>query len=271
MSDNYVSIKMNPWTEIEVINPDNMSLAIGDRIIVKTEGGLEVGEIAGFGPGSGEEEAAKGRKVIRKLTSDDAKKQADFDNKKKEADIFCRKMIKKHALPMKLVDIFFSFDGGRITFAFVADGRVDFRDLVKDLTRHFQKSIRLQQIGMRDEAKRVGGFGPCGRPMCCMRFKKELGNITTDLARDQQIAHRGSDRLSGVCGRLMCCLSFEEYLYKELSTQLPALESEIKTKQGRGKVISWNVLKQSCRVILKDGTIVEVPLAPKEKKQKNDL
>ena len=160
---------------------------------------------------------------------------------------------------MKAIDCHFSFDGGKITFAFSADKRIDFRDLVKDLTRTFQKSVRLHQIGIRDEAKRLGEFGPCGRELCCKKFLGNLGNVTTDLARIQQITHRGSDRISGVCGRLMCCLAFEAKFYNEESKDLPVIDSIVKTKHGEGRVISCNVLKKTVNVQIDDKTVMEIP------------
>ena len=139
---------------------------------------------------------------------------------------------------MKLVDCGFSFDDTRLTFAFTSDTRVDFRELVKDLTRQFQKKIRLQQIGIRDTLKQVGGIGPCGRNLCCHRFLDDLGNISTDLARDQQIEQRGSDRLSGTCGRLKCCLAYEAEGYKDTAQ-------------------NWNILKHSVDVRIDDETVIE--------------
>ena len=158
---------------------------------------------------------------------------------------------------MKLVDCGFSFDDTRLTFAFTSDTRVDFRELVKDLTRQFQKKIRLQQIGIRDTLKQVGGIGPCGRNLCCHRFLDDLGNISTDLARDQQIEQRGSDRLSGTCGRLKCCLAYEAEGYKDTAQKFPPVGTMIKTSQGKGKVINWNILKHSVDVRIDDETVIE--------------
>lgn len=257
-----VRVKIYPWSEVLLPAPD-FTLQIGDKVVVKTEMGQEVGTVMGFLPGEDEAKELSEQKIIHQAQNEEIKKIHEFDAKKNQAEEYCRKTIKKYGLPMKLIDTHFSYDGGRITFAFVADGRVDFRELVKDLTRYFQKSIRLQQIGMRDEAKREGGFGACGRELCCIKFMRQLGNVTTDLARDQQIAHRGSERLSGVCGRLICCLAFEEQSYKEMGKNFPPLESEVKTKRGKGKVTAWNVLKQSYKVRLEDGSEIETPLIKK--------
>ena len=162
---------------------------------------------------------------------------------------------------MKLVDIHFSYDGKRITFAFIAEGRVDFRELVKDLTRKFQKSVRMHQIGVRDEARVAGDIGPCGRILCCKKILKgNYGGTTTEMAYAQQVAHRGLERLSGQCGRLKCCLKYELADYEELKKNLPAIDSIVKTSKGKGKVVGWEILKQVVKVDLGDRTIIEVPI-----------
>ncbi|MDZ7798508.1 MAG: regulatory iron-sulfur-containing complex subunit RicT [Patescibacteria group bacterium] len=254
-----IKIRVHPWSDIIVVKSGGAKLKKGDVVIVKTDQGIEnTSVLESFKT----EEIVKEKEVsfIRKAQPDDLEKIKKYKNQAKEAVEYCKKMVDKHNLPMKLLNSFFSFDGGRLTFTFIADGRVDFRDLVKDLTRNFQKSIRLQQVGTRDEVKQEGGFGPCGRKLCCMTHLKKLGNISTDLARDQQIAHRGSDRLSGVCGKLFCCLAYEEDYYREMAKKFPSLESKIKTKQGRGKVISWNIIMKTYKVRLEDGTIIEMKL-----------
>lgn len=186
------------------------------------------------------------------------------DEKQKNKDLsFCKKAIDKYELVMKLIDVYYSFDGSRITFVFSADGRVDFRELVKDLNRHFNKTIRLQQIGIRDGAKISGDFGHCGRPLCCGRFLHELTSITSEMAERQQCVHRGSDRISGICGRLMCCLAFEEEGYRELAEKLPAIDSEVKFEDKKGRVVGHHILKQTVDVVLsgangEEATVVEV-------------
>ena len=161
---------------------------------------------------------------------------------------------------MKLIDAHFSYDGGRIVFAYIAPERVDFRTLVKDLTHRFHKSVRMHQVGVREEAGFTGDIGPCGRPLCCLKFLKNLGNVGTELIFDQQLAHRGTERLSGICGRLKCCLLFEEENYKELAKNLPVVGSIVKTKRGEGKVINWHILTQSVDIKTDKGTITNVPI-----------
>ncbi len=237
---------------------------VGDYVVVETKLGVELGKILGLKALS-EEQVAKFEEaikpIVRKATKEDIEVVLEYKKEKNKAFSDCRSLIKKHNLPIKLVDVHFTFDGSRITFAFIADGRVDFRDLLKDLIKIYKKNIRLQQLGIRDEIKITGDIGCCGRDVCCRGFYKDLGNVTSDLADLQQVAHRGSDRLSGVCGRLKCCLTYEKDLYEKLAEKMPMIGDKIKTKHGKGEVLSWHVLKGTVDVLLEDkDTIVEVPI-----------
>ena len=162
-------------------------------------------------------------------------------------------------MKMKLVRAYYSFDDRRLTFTFIADGRVDFRDLVKDLTKDFHKLIRLQQIGIRDEARLMGDVGPCGKTLCCATHLNKLESVTSELIDLQQLNHRGSERLSGMCGRLCCCLAYEKEGYSSLLNKLPAIGTKVKTKEGPGVVIRHHLLKETMVVSLegkkKDGMI----------------
>ena len=258
-----VEIQFTPWGRIYDFDAGDSALGTGDFVVVKTDLGVEIGKVVGTKDLEAKEiETAKLKikPIFRKASTADMIKLKEKDGQKKEALTVCKKLVRKYALPIKLIDAHFSFDGGRLTFAFVADGRVDFRDLVKDLTKFFQKSIRLQQLGIRDEAKISGDVGACGRNLCCQKFKKDLGNISSDLADLQQISHRGSDRLTGICGRLMCCLAYEQKNYEEAAKKLPPIGTAVRTDRGRGKVIGWHTLKQSVDVRLEEGTIIEVPI-----------
>jgi cell fate regulator YaaT (PSP1 superfamily) len=258
-----VEVQFTPWGRVYDFDAGEHAIPVGDFVIVKTDLGVEMGKVVGAKELNAKEiEAAKLaiKPIFRKANTADAIKFREKEDQKKEALAVCKKLVRKYNLPIKLIDAHFSFDGGRLTFAFVADGRVDFRDLVRDLTKTFQKSIRLQQLGIRDEAKISGDVGACGRNLCCQKFLKDLGNITSDLADLQQISHRGSDRLTGVCGRLMCCLSYEQKNYEEAIKKLPAVGTNVRTDRGRGKVIGWHTLKQSVDVKLDEGTIIEVPI-----------
>ena len=183
---------------------------------------------------------------------------------KEKAFEFCRQMIIKRDLPMKLVDVVFSFTGNRINFAFIADGRVDFRDLVKDLTGHFSKQIRLTQIGIRDEARLAGDYGHCGRPLCCKKFIKDFSSVSSEMAEAQQVVHRGSERISGCCGRLMCCLQYEYQGYKDLAEKMPDIGQKVNVDGKKGIVAGVHILKQSVEVEFKDEKdgkiIIEVDL-----------
>ncbi len=185
--------------------------------------------------------------IVRKATSHDWEKLPSIKDKN-QAISFCAKMKNRHQLPMKIVDAHFSFDGSRLTFAFIADGRVDFRALVKDLTRHFNRTIRLQQIGIRDEARIMGDVGHCGQPLCCRSHLKELVSITSEMAELQECSHRGSDRISGVCGRLLCCLAYEEEGYEEIAKKMPEIGKKVSYKGQKGVVVARHILKRTIEV-----------------------
>jgi len=256
-----VQVQFSPWDKRYNFDPAGLTIGIGDQVIVKTELGVELGKVVGFQDLSdakiktkseSEEPAAEIKKIIREATSADLKKLPDEKQKKKDF-AYCKKIIEKYQLPMKLIDVHYSFDDARITFPFIADSRIDFRELVKDLTKHFSRSIRLQQIGIRDEARFCGDFGHCGRSLCCARFLGDFNSITSEMAELQQCVHRGSERISGICGRLMCCLSYEEYGYKKLAENLPLVDSEVKVEGRKGRVLARYILKQTVKVLLDEG------------------
>lgn len=255
-------IQFMSWDKIYNFDASNFDVKIGDQVVVKTEAGTDVGKIIAVINDFKKEDNAEIKPILRKVTTEDLNKAAEYENQKEEAIDYCRKAAAKNQLTMKVIDVHFSLDGGRLTFSFIADGRVDFRQLVKDLTHHFQRSIRLHQLGIRDEARITGDFGPCGRRLCCRSHLKELASITSEMADLQQIAHRGSDRLSGMCGRLRCCLAYEKAEYERLAKNLPALGSVVKTPQGKGEVVKWRVLKQTVEVAVDGdrGNVVEVAI-----------
>lgn len=264
------TIEITPWEKFLAINSNELNLSIGDFVILNTEFGKELGKIIKLHESNNDSET---NVLIERLAStSDYKILNDLNTENNEAIEYCREIIKKHDLSMKLVDCYHSFDGQRLSFAFIADGRVDFRELVKELGRHFQKSIRLHQMGVRDEAKIKGDIGCCGLKQCCRGHLKKLGNVTSEFAEDQQVVHRGSERLSGICGRLKCCLAYEENYYQELIKKLPQIGTKVKTKHGRGEVIGWHVLKCSVDVKIDPEKaddkpiIVEIPI----NKKRND-
>jgi cell fate regulator YaaT (PSP1 superfamily) len=197
------------------------------------------------------------KKIIRVAKDSDLKQIEDNRAKSREAFNTCLKKIEEHKLDMKLVRAEYSFDRTKIVFYFTASGRVDFRNLVKDLAKIFKARIELRQIGVRDEAKLFGGFGPCGRELCCAKFLKDFEPVTIKMAKEEGLP-LNPPKISGLCGRLMCCLSFEYETYKILSRGLPREGERIHTPQGKGKVMSINVFKRSATVELEDGTQIEM-------------
>ncbi len=263
------------WDRFYAYDLGGSEVKLGDYIIVNSEFGVDAARVSEVREIENDSKSEFGEigTVERKANRDDLDSISN-DNKQKEGTInYCHKLVKKEGLEMKVVDCYYSFDGQRLTFAFIADGRVDFRNLVKELNRHFQKSIRLFQLGVRDEAKIAGDIGCCGINQCCKSHLKKLGNVTSEFAEHQQVAHRGSERLSGICGRLKCCLAYENDLYLELAKELPPIGTRVRTKHGRGEVIGWHVLTKSVKVKIdpdKEGVknlIVEVPINPEKKEE----
>ncbi len=283
-----VKIKFASWEKDYDFLDNNLDLKVGDHVIVDTELGRDIGVVHelvkdSFKPESSEEDNKESDKdnedrtikpVLRLATNDDYDKLPDREEKLRALK-YCKERIDKHKLPMKLVDVHFSLTGKRLNFAFISEGRVDFRDLVRDLTAHFNGNIRLTQIGTRDEARVSGDFGPCGLPLCCKRFINKFSSITSDMAECQQVAHRGSDRLSGMCNRLMCCLSYEQDCYKSLAKKMPAIGTRVTVDGQKGTVIGQHILKQSVDVEFKvknngngyERTITEVDLNRNKQKK----
>jgi len=262
-----VEIQFAKWDKIYHFLPNNIPLKKGNRVIVDTEMGQEIGDVVGFSDVSDEsllengEEPREMKSVVRLATNEDLDKLPSA-KEKLETLAVCRRFIEKRELPMKLVDVSFSLAGNRLNFAFIADGRVDFRELVKDLTSYFNKLIRLTQIGIRDEARFSGDCGHCGRPLCCRGFLRDFSSIGSDMAEAQQVIHRGSERISGCCGRLMCCLSYEYEGYRDMAANLPPIGGKIAVNGKKGTVVGCHVLKQTVEVEIvdpKEGrTIIEV-------------
>ncbi len=242
---------------------------LGDWLLIKSNLGTDLGKIIKIEEKTesqlSKEAAEKKEFVLRKARPADLKKLEERNIDKQKFIQKCEEFIKKKKLSMKVIDALLSFDGGKIIFAFTSPHRIDFRDLVKELVQEFHKSIRLHQVGARQETGLMGDIGPCGRSLCCLSFLKELGNVTTEMMFNQQLSQRGPERMSGMCGRLRCCLAFEDKKYKELREKLPPLGKKVKTKKGLGKVVDWQILKQIVIVEIQEekGTekiLVEVPL-----------
>ncbi len=269
-----VQIQFASWDKKYNFDPRDLDLKKDDMVIVETEFGQEIGKVFDFKELSREELEKiddEIKPVVRLADESDLIKMAS-ETEKEDALEYCRKLVKKYDLPMKLVDVHFSLDKNRINFAFYSENRVDFRNLVKDLSSHFKGVIRLTQIGSRDEAKASGDFGHCGRGLCCRGFMKDFFSIGSEMAEAQQVSHRGSERVSGMCGKLMCCLSYEYEGYVELSKKLPPIGTRVNVDGRRGEVVGHHILKQSVDVLFrgeKEGendVVVEVDINRHKKK-----
>ncbi len=222
----------------------------GDYAIVETVRGLECGLIARGNHSLSEEDLNKAlKKVIRPATEADVKKLEENHKKEKEAFKICEEKILAHKLEMKLVDVEYTFDESKILFYFTADGRVDFRELVKDLASVFRTRIELRQIGVRDESRMLGGFGICGRPFCCKSFLSDFQPVSIKMAKEQGLSLNPT-KISGTCGRLMCCLKYEQETYEHLLRHTPKVGAIVKTPDGQGKVIENNLLTGMLKVVL---------------------
>jgi len=260
-----INIQFAPWDKpCEVVNKNNISLTLGDYVVLATDTGKDIGRVIDIYEKVISDDQSLGS-VVKIATTQDMLRLPDA-REKDEIIGYCRMLVKHHGLNMKIIDVHTSCDFSRMKFAFVADGRIDFRDLVKDLTRHFKQSIILYQIGIRDEAKMYGDVGRCGcRQLCCGKFLKEIGGITSEMADTQQISHRGNERLNGQCGRLMCCLKYEQGGYAALAKQLPPLGSVASYENMRAEVIGWHTLKKTVDLKVYDNKnncekIFDVPL-----------
>lgn len=269
----FVQLQCVPWDKIYWIKTELADLKPLSRVIVKTEAGLDLARILDITKAPDkEDELDQDIFIIRLATADDMERVGASEDEKNSALIMCNQMIAQSQLPMKLADAHYSWDGTRITFAFISEGRVDFRALVKDLSRYFNKNIRLQQIGIRDEARVFGDAGRCGRGLCCKTNLTKFNSVTSDMAELQTLSTRGSDRISGSCGRLMCCLAYEVEGYKEMGKKMPPIGSKLIHEGRKGTVIGHHLLKQTVDVEFsgekgEDRVILEVDLnkAPKPK------
>lgn len=249
-------VKLREMGAVFCYRSSDVTLKIGDLVIVEVERGIDYGQVV-VDSIAVEKIEPSVKKLIRRATDLDCKQIEDNRKKAHEASQACSKKIAEHKLDMKLVGAEYAFDRSKILFYFTADGRVDFRDLVKDLAKVFKARIELRQIGVRDEAKMCGGFGPCGRELCCCCFLKDFEPVTIKMAKDQNLS-LNPPKISGLCGRLMCCLSYEHKCYKEMSRGMPREGEKLETAEGKGKVISVNILKRKATVVLEEGKHIEI-------------
>ncbi len=256
-----VGVRFKKAGKVYYFDPQTIDLEIGDAAIVKTARGLEYGEVV-TGPKyvTEKEIVAPLKQVIRKAGPKDEEKYQQIQAEEEEAFNICLDKIDKHGLDMKLVDVEKSFDDSKIIFYFTAEGRVDFRELVKDLAGVFKTRIELRQIGVRDEAKMLGGIGPCGRELCCASFLGDFEPVSIKMAKDQDLA-LNPGKISGVCGRLMCCLRYESDIYEKAQEVFPSPGSIVKIEEEEAEVTDFNVVKETVQVKMNDThQIKEVPL-----------
>ena len=245
-----VGIKFKDVGKVYYFDPNGAKFNKGDFAIVETVRGVECGEVAIENKDVDESEIVKPlKKIVRPATSNDIKRYEENKKKEIEAAEIARKRIEAHKLEMNLVDVEYTFDGGKILFYFTADGRVDFRELVKDLASIFRTRIELRQIGVRDKAKMIGGLGVCGRPFCCSTFLGDFQPVSIKMAKEQGLS-LSLDKISGCCGRLMCCLKYEQDTYEYLSKTTPKPGAIINTNEGEGRVTESNILTGLLRVQL---------------------
>jgi cell fate regulator YaaT (PSP1 superfamily) len=243
-----VGIRFKKAGKIYYFDPKEFDIKAGEDAIVETARGVEFGHVmVGRKEISEEDIVAPLKEVIRIATDEDRAHHLENKQKAKEAFEVCLEKIEHHELDMKLIDVEYTFDNNKVIFYFTADGRVDFRELVKDLASVFRTRIELRQIGVRDEAKMIGGYGSCGRPLCCSTFLGDFAPVSIKMAKQQGLSLNPS-KISGVCGRLMCCLNYEEETYKECKKCLPKQGQRVQTEFGEGMVIDVNVLTQKVKV-----------------------
>lgn len=252
-----ISVRFPTSGRAYYFDPGDFELHEGDSVIVETARGMEFGEIVKMPHEVADEFIVQPLKpIVRIATDEDKRMREEYSAKEGEAFEICKKKIAKHQLDMKLIGVEYSFDGSKVVFFFTADERVDFRELVKDLASEFRTRIELRQIGVRDEAKLLGGLGPCGRPVCCNSFLDTFRPVSIKMAKEQNLS-LSPTKISGLCGRLMCCLQYEEAAYEETKQKMPRVGKDIQTPDGIGHVVENNAITEKTKVkmTLPDGTV----------------
>ena len=246
-----IGVRFRTAGKIYYFSPKEFSIKRGDHVIVETVQGIEFGTVVMPPTEIEDEKVAQPLKPVLRLAAEkDIEQEAANRKKEKEAFQICLEKIKKHKLEMKLIDAEYTFDNNKVLFYFTADGRIDFRELVKDLAAVFKTRIELRQIGVRDETKIVGGIGICGRPLCCHTYLADFAPVSIKMAKEQNLSLNPA-KISGVCGRLMCCLNNEENIYEELNRKLPNVGDYVTTEDGlKGEVQSVNILRQLVKVLV---------------------
>lgn len=246
-----IGVRFRTAGKIYYFDPGKLDIKRNDHVIVETARGIEYGTVVGDPKEEEDDKVVQPLKaVLRVATPKDDEQEAANKKREKEAFKICLEKIRKHDLQMKLIDAEYTFDNNKVLFYFTADGRIDFRELVKDLASVFKTRIELRQIGVRDETKILGGIGICGRPLCCHTHLSEFAPVSIKMAKEQNLSLNPT-KISGVCGRLMCCLKNEEETYEELNRRLPNVGDFVTTEDGlKGEVHSVNVLRQLVKVVV---------------------
>lgn len=253
-----ISVRFKNKGKVYYFDPAGHKVTQGTYVVVETAKGLEYAEcVAGNHEVDDSAVRPPLRPVIRIGTEEDAKRAEENHQRETEAFAVCKEKIQQHELDMKLVDVEYNFEGSKILFFFTSEGRVDFRELVKDLASVFKTRIELRQIGVRDEARMLGGLGICGRPFCCAQFLDDFQPVSIKMAKTQGFSLNPT-KISGACGRLMCCLKYEQDAYEELVKHVPKVDSFVETPAGKGTVVDVNLLKSTVRVRLEDLTEINI-------------
>ena len=248
-----IGVRFKKAGKIYYFDPSGLEVKKGDFVVVETARGIEFGEcVIGIKEIPESDIVAPLKSVIRVAEEADINKHKENKVKEKDALDICLKKIEEHGLNMKLIDVEYTFDNNKVIFYFTADGRVDFRELVKDLATIFKTRIELRQIGVRDEAKMLGGLGPCGRPLCCSTFLGDFASVSIKMAKEQNLSLNPT-KISGICGRLMCCLNYEQSTYEDIRKRLPKAGSIVSMGDFKGEVVSNNTVKESVKVKYKRG------------------
>ncbi|KAF1085865.1 hypothetical protein SPSYN_00594 [Sporotomaculum syntrophicum] len=252
-----VGVRFKAAGKIYYFDPGELNLSVNDGVIVETSRGIEYGTVV-IGPREVPDEEVVGalKMVLRRANDDDLEQLLANREKEARAMEICLEKIEGHGLPMKLVDVEQTFGGNKIIFYFTADGRIDFRELVKDLAAIFRTRIELRQIGVRDEAKMIGGLGCCGRELCCATWLADFASVSIRMAKEQNLSLNPT-KISGICGRLMCCLKFENEVYEQAREGFPELGKKVTTPDGNGRVSSINIIKQTVNVELRESKLVK--------------
>ena len=273
-----IGVRFKRVGKIYYFDPNGLEINTNMHVIVETARGLEMGEVALKNREVDEKSVVQPlKKVVRIATKEDFLRVEENKKKEKEAFEICLKKIKEHKLNMKLIEVEYTFDLSKVLFYFTADGRVDFRDLVKDLASVFKTRIELRQIGVRDEAKMMGSYGICGRNLCCSQFLGDFVPVSIKMAKEQGLSLNPT-KISGTCGRLMCCLKYEQEAYEDLLKTTPHQGATVKTPDGKGVVESVNLLKGKLRVsvdgekekVVKEFDVKEVKLLKNSRKEEAD-